>query len=186
MAESKTKYITFTGKGYWIKPFTPDEFRGAKRWTVDLVMDSPDEWAKFKEAGIQKKVKENENGKFWSAYRPTTKLMKGQLVNFVPPYIYDKDGNVLVKYTDEFGKDIRSFEGDKIIKRVGEPFLIGNGSTISVTVSVYPTSMGNGNRLESIRVIDLIEYTKPETPSEVAQKIEEQIDAGEEVSDAPW
>lgn len=179
-APSKTQYLTLTGKAYWAKVYQPDEFRGAVRWTMDFYPQDADEWAKFTKAGIQKKVKENADGKYFQAARSTTKLMKGRVVNFTPPVIYDKDGEALVKYVDENGKDIRSYDdADTKINRVGDPILIGNGSTVAVTLSVYPTAMGPGNRLESVRVIDLIEYERPETPAETTKA--EETDA-----DAPW
>lgn len=182
---SNTKYYTFTGKVQWAKVYTPDEFRGAVRWGLDLYMDSDKEWAKFKESGIQKKVKENDAGKGFNLTRSTTKVMKGKMVYFTPPQIVDKDGKVLVKYVDDQGKDVRSYEDkDKKITRVGDPVMIGNGSTIEVNVSVYPTAMGPGNRLESIKLIDLIHYEKPE----IAEEDKEQPSSEKVLGDSlpPW
>lgn len=170
MILTKTQYITVDGIAYWCKPYHPDEFRGAVRWGVDLVVDEANE-KKMKEYGIQKVVKKTENGNTVKLYRPTTKMMKGRLVHFTPPIIYDKDGGVLVAYYDDQNQFVRSYDNadQKIIKK-GENVLIGNGSKIQVTLSIYPTSMGNGNRLESIKILDLIEYKAPEVAeAEVAQ-----------------
>lgn len=188
---SNTKYYTFEGKVQWAKVYTPDEFRGAVRWGLDLYMDKDDEWKKFKESGIQKKVKENENGKGFNLTRSTTKVMKGKMVYFTPPQILDKDGKVLVRYVDEVGKDVRSYEDpNKVIRRVGDPVMIGNGSLIQVNVSVYPTAMGPGNRLEAIKIIDLIHYEKPEINEEDKEEVgpETQTETGKKINDSlpPW
>lgn len=173
---SMTKYVNFDGTIQWAHVYSPDTYRGATRWIMDFYMEG-DEWDKFKELGIQKHPKTNENGTFWRPSRMQTKLMKGQLVKFTPPYIYDKEGNILVKYVDEDGKDVRSYTGDdNSVKRVGEPVLIGNGSSVRITVSVYPTAMGVGNRLESLRIVDLIEYN-PDLGSDPSDEAEET---------APW
>lgn len=178
-AVSNTKYVKFNGKAQWAKVYTPDEFRGAVRWSMDLIMTDDKEWEKFKDLGIQKKVKEGDDGKYFNLTRSTTKLMKGKLVHFTPPQIYDKDGMVIVKYVDEAGIDVRSYDDpNKVIRRIGDPIMIGNGSEVEVTVSVYPTAMGPGNRLESIKIIDLIHYEKPETAEEdKEQKTEEKVQA---------
>lgn len=185
-AVSNTKYVTFKGKIQWAKVYAPDEFRGAVRWGLDLIMDDDSEWKKFKDLGIQKKVKENENGKYFNVTRSTTKLMKGKLVHFTPPIIYDKDGQAIVSYVGEDGKIVRSYDdADKVIRRVGDPVMIGNGSEVEVTLSVYPTAMGPGNRLESIKIIDLIHYEKPEIQEEDReQKSEEKIQTKDNIP--PW
>lgn len=169
---STTKYVNFDGTAQWTHIYTPDTFRGATRWIMDFYMDD-DEWKKFDELGIQKHPKKNEIGKFWRPTRMQTKMMKGQLVKFTPPFIYDKNGEILVKYVNEDGKDVRSYTGDdSSVKRVGEPVLIGNGSSVRITVSVYPTAMGVGNRLESLRIVDLIEYN-PELTTDPSDEAEE-------------
>lgn len=145
----KTEVFKFTGKALWAKVYEADEFRGSRNFTMDLEVDK-DNLALYKKAGIQGKVKENENGPVLKFKRPETKLIKGVATTFAPPKIVDKDGNPIVEYKKN--ADGTGFD------RIGDPVLIGNGSIVEVAVSVYPTSMGNGQRLESIRVIDLIEY----------------------------
>jgi hypothetical protein len=159
---SQTQYVQFNGKAYWTKLYKPDEFKGAVRWTMNLYMDDPEEWNKYKALGIQKKVNKDENGSFFAASRPTTKMIKGKIVYFTPPVIYGKDGKVLVGYYGEDDKMLRSYDDPKtkIVKK-GETILIGNGSDVQITLCVYPTAMGPGNRLESVKLIDLIEYKEP-------------------------
>lgn len=163
---SKTQYISFVGTGKWCKIYKPDEFKGAVRWLMNFYPESPEEWKKFKDAGIQKKVNKDEDGEYFSAARPTTKMILGKIVHFTPPIVYDKNGDVLVGYYNDEDKLLRSYndENKKIIKK-GENVLIGNGSKVEITLCVYPTAMGPGNRLESIKILDLIEYA-PEPEQE--------------------
>lgn len=182
---SQTQYLDFDGKAYWCKVYTPDEFRGNTRWMLDLYMDDPAMLEKYKKAGIQKKLKENENGKGFSATRPVTKLIKGTLVHFTPPIIYDKDGTELVKYVDAEGKTIRQYSTGEEYTRVGEPVMIGNGSTVRCRISVYPTSMGPGNRLESIKILDLITYERPENPEDSKEEKGEEVEAVDDGKDNP-
>lgn len=163
---TKTEYVTFEGIAYWAKLSRPDEFRGAERWTMNLYL-SPEDIERYKKLGIQKKLNTNDIGTYFSPQRPTTKMIAGKLVYFTPPVIYDKDGKVLVGYYNEEGNLVRSYEDKKKkITKKGEDILIGNGSTVLITLSVYPTAMGVGNRLESVRLVDLITY-RPDEPSEV-------------------
>lgn len=189
-AKSKTEYFNFVGKAYWAKVYQADEFRGAVRWMIDLALQGEDEWEKFKISGIQKKVKEDaEKGKFVNFSRSTTKLMRGKLVYFAPPTIYDKDGMPIVRYVNEEGNPVRSYDDEKAkIERIGEPVLIGNGSLVSVNVSVYPTAMGPGNRLESIRILDLVHYDKPkELQENQEEKGPEKTETEKALNDEiPW
>lgn len=160
---SKTQYVTFKGKAFWAKIYKPDDFRGAVRWTLNLVMDDEAEWKKFKDLGIQKKVNKNADGEYFAASRPTTKMIAGKIVNFTPPIVYDKEGNVLVGYYNDQGHLLRSYDDpNKKVTKVGENVLIGNGSEVEITLCVYPTAMGVGNRLETIKILDLIEYKAPD------------------------
>lgn len=177
MAETKAKTETykFIGKALWAKVYDADEFRGASNWKIDLELDE-DNLALYKKAGIQGKIRENENGPVVSFKRPTTKLIKGVQQIFAGPKVLDKDGKVLVEYKKN--NDNTGFD------RVGTPTLIGNGSLVEVTVSVYPTSMGPGQRLESVRIIDLIEY-KPDNSDGFSDRII--VDNGVDKSvKAPW
>jgi hypothetical protein len=138
-----TEFYKFEGKAKWAKIYEPEEFRGSVNWKIDQI-------ARRKKAGLQSKVYEDEDGTYVCFKRPKTKLIKNVLNEFSGPKILDVDGNTLVSYH-------KSQDGSKW-ERVGNPVLIGNGSTVEVEVAVYDTQMGKGQRLESIRIIDLIEY----------------------------
>lgn len=169
MTLEKTQYIDVVGKLFFTKVFQPDEFRGAVRWTLEFAPENDEEWAKIDEVGIQKKKKDPTDRipfKHINLQRPTTKLIKGRTVYFTPPIIRDKDGNNVVWYVDENNKTIRSYEDENNRPmKVGEYPLIGNDTVGQVTICVYPTAMGTGCRLESIKVLDLVEY-EPEPVQE--------------------
>jgi hypothetical protein len=150
MAKSKTQTYKFTGKASWAKVYEADEFRGSRNFKIDVYLDET-ELKKRKDAGIQSKTYENEEGVYVQFKRPEVKLISGTKQIFAPPKILDKDGNVLVEY--------KKNDTNTGFDRIGEPVLIGNGSVVEVVVSVYDTSMGKGQRLESVRIIDLIEYS---------------------------
>jgi hypothetical protein len=177
-----TQYLKFKGKVAWARLYEPDEYNGAVRWCLDFFPDDVDALKKVMHKN--KGFKEGEYGLYTQLRRPTTKLIKGRIVSFTPPIIYDKSGKPIVQYVNKHTGDIiRSYDGisNEALIRQGEPVLMGNGSVVEVTLCVYATSMGNGSRLESVKLIDHIEYRPKETVSEPEEKIEE----GEK-GDAPW
>lgn len=144
-----TDFVKFTGKANWAKIYEPEEFRGSTNWKIDLYLDKKQLEAR-KKAGIQSKVYEDENGSYVTFKRPHTKAIKGVMNEFSGPKVIGADGETLVSYHKN--------EAGNAWVREGTPVLIGNGSTVEVEVAVYDTQMGKGQRLESIRIIDLIEY----------------------------
>ncbi len=148
-----SKTVKFRGKAMWAKVYEPETFRNSTNWKIDLVVDK-ENLKLFKDNKIQKKVKEVDGETVLSFTRPQTKEIKGVNNLFAPPKIYDKDGNILVDYKVNEAKD--GFD------RVGDPILIGNGSEVELAVVVYDwgtkSNGGVGQRLESIKIIDLIEY----------------------------
>jgi hypothetical protein len=157
------------GKAVYLKVYTPDEYNGQENWKAGLTV-TKETYETLREAGCQlrKKFAEgidmiDEGTPFVTFKRPVEKKFNDETVNFCPPQIFDKDGEKMVSYEVD-GKVVRQFkDGEPKPEQVGEPKLIGNGSDIEITISLYNTkSFGKGTRLESIRVIDLIEYTPPE------------------------
>lgn len=133
----KSKVLYLSGKGSWFKLVEPDEYRGTKNWKFDFYPDDKS-WAAIKAQGIQKKVKENEDGKFISLARPVAKKWKlkdGESPEFDPPRI--------------LGPDDQPWDTSVII---------GNGSAVTIKIEVYQTSMGPGTRLDVVRVDDHVPY----------------------------
>lgn len=156
-----TKIMKFKGRSGYAMLYKPDEFMEKVFWKINLYPDDG-EIDRMKHAGIKqaKNAKDDDgeksgvSGKYVTLKRDTEKKFKGKLEEFNPPWIKDKDGAYLVHYQDDG-------------ERVGEPVLIGNGSTIEVEVEVYDAPpYGKGCRLRGVKVIDLIEYIPPEEVSE--------------------
>jgi len=128
----------FSGTCQWAKLKEPDEFNGEKKWKIDLFMDKG-ELAEYKKSGLKLKIKEDDGGnKFVTFNRPVLKEIKGELKEFEPPKLFDKDHTPI---------DV----------------LVGNGSKVTVKVESYDTKMGTGHRLLAVRVDELVEYSKPTT-----------------------
>jgi hypothetical protein len=72
--------------------------------------------------------------------------------------------------------------------------LIGNGSKVKVSVAVYDTVKGKGQRLESIQVLDLIEYEKgeyelPPVKEDIRSAVEfasEPVEKSDKDTNPPW
>lgn len=165
----ETKYFKWAGEIKWSHLYEPDEFRGAKNYKVDFFPESKEVVASMVESGLQGSFKEerDENGQktgreYYQFKRPAFKLIKNNMISFAPPVIWDANGNVLVEYKLD-GKPATSAAGaDVTFERVGDFINVGHGSKIVVDVAVYGTAYGPGNRLNGIKIIDLIEYIKPE------------------------
>lgn len=128
-----SKLYYFTGPCKWAKVYEPDDYNGEKKWKIDVFLDK-NSLKDLKATGCKLKVKEDEDGKkFVTFNRPVVKEIKGEMKDFEPPKVLDKDHNPI---TD----------------------LIGNDSTVTVKVQVYDTQMGPGHRLEAVRVDNLIPY----------------------------
>lgn len=167
--KSNTKYVKFRGKAVYIKPYVPDEYNGKETWKCGLTVDKAT-WQAIKEAGsqVKKRIAEDipnidENTPYVVFSRDVEKEFKDGIAYFCPPFIYDESGERQVWYETN-GKEVRQFkEGDEQPERKGDPIIIGNGSDVEFTIAIYPAgSFGHGSRLESIRVIDLIEWIPPE------------------------
>jgi hypothetical protein len=134
----------------------------AKKWMINFYPHDEAEWDKFRRTGLDLKVREDqEGGKYIILRRQTQKLIKDNLVLFSPPEI---TGAVNVLYQDDNGNTVKSYnKGDNVkVNIVGEQTPIGNDSVCLVNLSVYETPKGNGHRLENLKVLDLVEYHKPD------------------------
>ena len=153
-----TSWINLKGTIKWARVYEPDEAFGQKNWKLNFYPANEAEWEKFRKTGLMLKEQEDIDGKFITFRRPTTKVIKDELVVFAPPEI---TGEVKVTYKNSVnGERLRQYnKGDKVeIQREGEIVTIGNGTEAIVNVSYYPTLKGPGHRLESLKVISLVEY----------------------------
>jgi hypothetical protein len=174
--ELLTEVIKLKGKIAWAKVYEPDTAFGQENYKIQFYPESEVDWKKFHDSGIQKKTNEDDgeksgvSGKYFQLVRQSFKMIKGAIVNFTGPVIEDKDGKTIVDYVNSEGRRVYSYDNkDKAnITRRGSPILLGNGTTVEITVAVYDTFKGKGHRLEAIRVLDLVEYTRDMTPPELS------------------
>lgn len=130
---SKTQYYRLTGKiEYAHHLFVPDEYpagSGQKRWQCNFY---PDDRDALKLTGCQLRY-DRKTDSYVRPRRDVRKKIKEEIVEFEPPRVTNADGT--------------PFE-DRI----------GNGTHAEITISVFPTGMGNGHRLEAVRILDLVRY----------------------------
>lgn len=126
----------FSGTANWAKVKEPvDNFDKSKpqEYKIDLILDDKS-WKLFEESGCQLRPKMTDKGERYVVFRtPVEALIKGEKRTFKPT-VLDHDN--------------QPFDG-----------LIGNGSRVTCKVDVYPTRMGMGHRLDTVRVDSLVEYS---------------------------
>lgn len=125
-----TQMVYLTGITKWAKVHKPDE--KYQNFSLNLYLDK-NSWATYSESGIGVTPKEDDDGKFVTLRRPVSKVIKGDLVKFGPPAVFDKDQ-----------------------KPITDP--VGNGSRVTVKVAVFDTIKGKGHRMEAVRVDELVEF----------------------------
>lgn len=127
-----TKYYKFKGPCKWAKLHTPDQ--KYNNYQINVYLD--DEGIKqLKDSGLQLSLKTDEDGSFVTFRRPQQKIIKGQLVDLGKPRVEDKDRKPLEA-------------------------LVGNGSMVTVDVSVYDTLKGKGHTMMGVQVTDLVIYER--------------------------
>ena len=190
---SKPFYRTFMGKMKWAKVIgEPETFMGNTFWSLQFY---PDDVAAIRAIGIKNNIREDEDGTYLKIKRPAEKLFtnrdtgRKELTYFTPPFIYGKTRNdVLLKYTDKEGLDLRAYKGDQEVVKVGDLKAIGNGSYGGVNMIFYDAGMyGMGGRLENIQVHDLVAYD-PDEQANNGDAFDEQNDKPDEAAkeEAPW
>lgn len=131
-----TKYVYLSGKCKWAKLRKPDE--KYDNFQLPLYMDKKS-WELFRSLGLGLSVKEDRDTgeEFVTFKRPRQKPIKNEMVEFGPPKVLAHDNT--------------PYDG-----------LVGNGSEVTVKISVYDTFKGPGHRLETVRVEKLVEYNPPQ------------------------
>lgn len=129
-----SKIYNFDGIINWAKVHKPDEKYDT--YTLDLVLDDAS-LQKFKDSGLQLKLRDSEEGQYIKLRRPTTKQIKGETIDLGPP-------TVLLKEEDGEYRETKK--------------LIGNGSIGTARVRVYDTMQGKGHELLLVAVSDLVPF----------------------------
>lgn len=141
-----TKEIYMTGKIKWAKGLKDmdEKFKSysAAFYPTDKSMNE------YKQLGLKTKFRMDDEGESFSVRRPDSKIFKDELKKFGPPEVFvEKDGETIPV----------------------DPYTVGNGSDVTVKLSVYDTGYGKGSRLEAVRVDNLIEFI-PNGQGEGAKK----------------
>lgn len=157
-----SRTVFLQGKGKWITVKVPDKFNKyglsfyPNEKALEILRDLQSE-------GLLNRMKKDDDGYFMRISRPASKEIKGKVRGFEPPTLLGPDSLPL---TDT---------------------LVGNGSDVTCKVDIYtyPTPTGGKGiamRLDSIRVDNLIPYTKDDfTPEQKAL-----VDGMEEQPEQLW
>lgn len=139
-----SKTYTLTGECKWAKVWKPDQKYG--KHSIDLKLDSK-AMKTFMEMGLQNKPKEDEDGNLWVSLRR------------------DPLAKVFVR-----GSEDKTEAGRPMVTGVDNEVEIGNGSTVTVKVTVYDYDnkfgKGKGSRLDSVHVDKLVEFKRAEATSD--------------------
>lgn len=127
-----TEYIYLRGTCKWAQVRKPDE--KYQNFKVNLYLDKASQEI-FEKSGLRLEANEDDDGRYYTFRRPVSKLIKGEAVNFGPPKLFAADNT-------ELPSDV----------------LIGNGSDVTIKVSVYDTVKGKGHRFEVLRVEKLVPF----------------------------
>ena len=138
-----TTTVSLTGKISWAK-LTPQnadkKFDPAGAYVLNFYPQSQKTWDTIQKAGLQLQTREDDMGKFITLRRRHEQVLKGETVVFGPPPVT---------------KNSEPFTG-----------LIGNGSLARVGLTTFDTRRGKGHRLNSVDILELVEYNKKNTLSD--------------------
>lgn len=151
------KYYFLQGKAKWFRPDKPNQwgkyehvlYLDAK--SVDIIRELQTSTEQVQ--GIKNVLKKDEDGYFIRLARPASKTIKGRIVTFNPPLVFEKDGKTPLKNV-----------------------YVGNGSDVTTKIEVYQHRVPAGGhakalRWESTRVDNLIPFEMATDFDEQEQKM---------------
>lgn len=179
----KTLYVD--GLCSYAKVYEPDEYRGVEFWKINIYPDE-ESLKKIKNSGLQLKRHDDDgsksgvSGEYYTFRRPLSKQMGDSEIFFTPPQILDADGESIMKYTLDGEICFQFDDEDANVQREGKQVLIGNGSKVNVQIFMYQSErFGWGHRLNSVKILDLIEYNpddkKGNTEDEDQEEVEKEV-----------
>lgn len=205
-----TKIFNIPGKAYWASLNVPKDEFGTPRYTMNLAPTQVG-WGEFEKSGLQlqrrdpadnpEKYSKGAGGEVYvTLRRDAEKTIKGDLVHFPAPMIYDEKGELLRRVIDANGQTVYSYKEGDHVETEGRAPGIGNGSDVIVRIAVYQTERGAGHRLEAIRIMNLVPMPDgpgaPEAPMTPNQEVEAQAEPSvkdakpaaetKEDGDLPW
>lgn len=133
MRLAESEYVQ--GKAKWCRIQTPGKYDTYYTY----LYPTPESLEKIKGWKLKNHIKKDEDGYFVRFSRPVSKLIRGKVVGFAPPFMVDKHGNPM--------RDV----------------LIGNGSDITCKLELYSYKTPDGKRenavrLEGVRVDSLVPF----------------------------
>lgn len=169
-----TKSVTVTGLGYWAKLSEDkldmgyqDAWKDKGGCTVIDVDLTKEEYDRLKKAGsaLRGKPSPDNDG------RLRVKLRRPWIG---PSFNKEKLGGL-----------------PRVVDEEGKPFdeLIGNGSIVEVTASVYTTQGGagiNGTRMDKVKVVDLVTFTPEDAEEDFEENTSEKTSTKEIDDEIPF
>jgi len=165
---ARTEQFYWRGKVNWCRPHQPDPWGN---WKTNFypIPEHLEQIRKLKEtdngvSGIKNTIKKDEDGEFIVLRRPQQKMMKGKVTGFSPPEVLD---------------------GSKTLEDGSNPPLrdtpIGNGSDVTVKVSVYQHGTPGGGkakamRWDAVRIDNLVPFVKKGFSEEEGKQIGDLMD----------
>lgn len=125
------------GKAKWAKLVRPNKYG---KWSLDLYMDQ-DNIDKFKSMGVKNHLKKDEEGYYVSFGRPTSRVVRGQIIAMPPPILLDKDNVPTVMDN------------------------VGNGSDVTVKIEHYSytnplnKTKEHACRIHAVRIDNLVPFS---------------------------
>lgn len=138
-----TQLYKFNGKVKWAKVHTPDE--KYDHYVVDAYLDGPS-FKLLKASGFQGELREGdidgETALYVKFRRPVSKMFTNK---------------------DTKKKEIKELGAPRVVDATGRALtdLVGNGSDVTLTVSIYDTVKGKGSTLEEVMVRQLVAFDGP-------------------------
>jgi len=185
---SNTKYFKVPGIASWNHVYKPDDFMNQVNYTFALVVNESSQ-AIIEKYGLQGQFKDHDSGdKVYNFKRPAEKMILKKWVSFAPPVLYGPDGKVLCeyKYKGEVTQSVNELIDYTEFEPTGEQPIIGHGSSVILDICVYSTMKGNGARLQSIKLVDLIEYVPEARDDEQQTPAVAEPKVNAEGVKAPW
>lgn len=107
----------------------------------------------YKQLGLKTKYRMDDDGESLSLRRPHSRIFGDELKVFGPPEVFDKDNTPV------------------------DPTTVGNGSKVTVKLSVYDTGYGKGSRLEAVRIDELKVFVPEARDPDAKQEFKPPFDA---------
>ena len=152
----KTEFVYLQGKVKWFRAQQPDEYGKWKH----VLYPNAESLEKIRDlqlsqdgvTGIKNVLKKDEDGYSMTFSRPASKEIRGKIVGFAPPDVFESDGKTPMRNVN-----------------------VGNGSDVTTKIAVYSHGTPGGGRAkaarwESSRIDNLVPYNPPRDYTDSEEK----------------